>query len=93
MPSGDEEPRGSEGGHGLEILADVLGGPLQEFGVDAFTVIDITANAVVHVGPKGRNKGTAVSEWEGLRCELVDLDIEGDDPIVVHLQEHNHNCW
>lgn len=67
------------------MLADVFGGSPQQLGVRALPVVDLPADAVVHVCPKGRDEGPAVRQGEGLRGELADQGVEGDHAVVVDL--------
>lgn len=86
LPGDDEDPEGREGGHVPEVPADVPGGSAEQLRLRALPVVDLPADAVVHVRPEGRHEGAAVGQREGLRRELADQGVEGDHAVVVDLR-------
>ncbi len=51
IPGSNEDPGGSEGHHILEILSDILSGPLQGLWVCCLTVVHIPTDTIMHVSP------------------------------------------
>lgn len=85
MPRCNEDPGGSEGAHVFEELAGVQGCPFQDVWLHGLTIVYISPDAIVHVGPERSNEGATVAEGESFRGELAHLHTKGDHSIVVHL--------
>lgn len=87
LPGDDEDPDGREGGHVFEVLPHVFGRSPQQLGLAALPVVDLPADAVVHVCPERRDEGPAVRQRKRFWRELADQRVEGDDAVVVDLHK------
>lgn len=86
LPGHNEDPRGREGCHVLEVLPDVLGSPPQDGRVHGLPVVDLTSDPVVHIRPERGNEGPPVRQREGLGRELAHQHVEGDNAVVIDLK-------
>lgn len=85
MPGCNKHPVGCERGEVFEVLPDILRSPFQYFWFGGLSVVHVSADAVVHVGPKWSDERSAVAQGESLRGELANLHVEGDHTVVVDL--------
>lgn len=85
VPGDHQGPAGSEGAFG-EVLADVLADALQQSWVAGLAVEDVPTQHVVHIRPVRSHKRAPVGQREGVGGVFSDGLIEGDHPIVVHLE-------
>lgn len=93
LPGHNEDPRGREGCHVLEVLPDVLGGSGQDGRVHGLSVVDLASDPVVHVCPKWGDEGPPVRQGEGLGRELAHQHVEGDNAVVIDLKGKTGFAW
>lgn len=85
VPCCNKDPGGCKSGHVFEVLPDILRCPFQYSWFSGLSVVHISADAIVHIGPKWSNKWSAVTQRESFWCELTNLHVEGHHTIVVDL--------
>lgn len=85
VPGGHQGPGGGEGLFG-EVLGDVLADVPQQCRVSGLAVEDVPSQHIVHICPVRSHKRVPIHQREGVRGVLSDGLIEGDHPIVVHLE-------